>query len=108
MSNSIHEEALEEFVNRAEKELEDSLKRLILYGSMARGEYQEDSDIDIFAVVEKKEDLEVLRDVAFEVGVMDYGVSISVQGETDEEFQDFSRTSYLRNVERDGIEYAGS
>lgn len=106
MTEPTHEKALQEFIERAKDELGGSVRKLVLYGSVARGDYGQDSDIDVFAVVESREDLQLLRDLAFDVGVMEYGVSISVQGKTEKSFDGFNKTSFLRNVERDGIEYA--
>lgn len=99
-------EVFENFADRAKKKLGDSLKKLVLYGSVARDDETEDSDIDVFAVVEEKRDLEELRELAFDIGVLEHGVSISVQGEIEKDFEGFSDTSFLRNVERDGVEYA--
>jgi predicted nucleotidyltransferase len=106
MSESGLYEIFKEFAERSQQQLGDSLKKIILYGSVARGEDTEDSDIDIFAIVESKEDLEKLRDLAFDFGVLENGVSISVQGRVEEDFKGFSSNSFLRNVERDGVEYA--
>ena len=47
-----------------------------------------------------------MRHMAFDFGVLENGVSISVQGEIEEDFEGFSSNSFLRNVERDGVEYA--
>jgi predicted nucleotidyltransferase len=103
---SRHREAFEDFAERAQEELGGSLEKLVLYGSVARGEEREYSDVDVFAVVESEEDLEMLRYLAFDIGVMDYSVSISVQGTVSDKFDGFSETSFLRNVDRNGVEYA--
>lgn len=106
MSDLNRKKIFQDFADRANERLGESLKRIILYGSVARGEDTEGSDIDVFAIVETKEDLEMLRNLAFDFGVLENGVSISVQGKTEEEFDSFSSNSFLRNVERDGVEYA--
>lgn len=106
MKDSKHREAFEEFADRAEKEIGDSLKRLVLYGSVARNEETGDSDVDVFAVVERDEQLEKLRDMAYEIGVLRNGVVINVQGRTEETFTGFEDSSYLRNIRREGVEYA--
>ncbi len=43
--------AVLEFARRAREELGDHIVRIILYGSRARGDYTEDSDIDLLVVV---------------------------------------------------------
>jgi predicted nucleotidyltransferase len=103
MSN--RREVFQDFAEQAQEELGDSLKKIILYGSVARGEDTEDSDVDVFALVENKENLEKLRDLAFDFGVLEKGVSISVQGKAEEDFEGFSSNTFLRKVERDGVEY---
>jgi len=103
---SKHRETFEEFAEEAKEELGDSLKKLILYGSVAREEETEESDIDVFAVVEDKEALELLRDLAYDKGVLENGIAINVHGRTSDEFQGFRKTSYLRNVSSEGLEYA--
>ena len=103
---SRHREVFEEFAERAEVELGSSLRQLYLYGSVARGEETRDSDVDVFAVVEDESDLDWLRDLAYDLGVLENGVVINVQGRTVDEFEGFSRTSYLRNIGREGVEYA--
>ena len=103
---SRHLEAFEEFAERAQEELGESLEKLVLHGSVARGEERDSSDVDVFAVVESKEDLETLRDLAYDIGVMEYGVSISVQGSVSSKFDGFSESSFLRNVDRNSVEYA--
>lgn len=105
MEKLKHKEVFEKFREEAEDELGDSLKKLILYGSVARGDHKENSDIDVFALVENKKDLDDLRDLAFDIGVLDHGVSISVQGTVQANFEGFEKSSYLRNVSKDGVEH---
>jgi len=100
---SRHREAFEEFAERAQKEFGESLEKLVLYGSLARGEEKESSDVDVFAVVEegyKKE----LRDLAFETG-LDYEVSFSPIVKTEEEYLNVKDTIYGREVRSTGEAY---
>ncbi|MFB6209166.1 MAG: nucleotidyltransferase domain-containing protein [Candidatus Nanohaloarchaea archaeon] len=89
MKGSKHREVFEKFAEKARKELDDSIKELVLYGSVAREEEEKHSDVDVFAVVENRQDLEKLRDLAYSIGVLENGVSISVQGTVKEEFNGF-------------------
>lgn len=106
MSDLTHREVFELFAEEAEKELDDSLEQIVLYGSVARGDNSEQSDIDVFALVDKRQDLKILRDLAFDLGVLEHGVSISVQGKVEKDFNGFDETSFLRNVDKDGVRYA--
>jgi predicted nucleotidyltransferase len=103
---SRHREVFEEFAEKAENRLGDSLKKMILYGSVARGEETQDSDIDVFAVVKTKEDLDRLREMAYEIGVLENAVTINVQGKTSSRFHGFESNSYLRKIGSEGIEFA--
>lgn len=98
-------EVLEEFVEEATEQLGDSLKKLVLYGSVARGEESEESDIDVFVVVETEEDLERLEDLAFEIGVMKHGFFISVQGQTESDFMRRKDHPFVENILEEGEVY---
>ena len=43
--------AIKEFINGVKKILGDRLKKIILYGSFARGDYNDSSDIDIMILI---------------------------------------------------------
>ena len=47
---------LEEFIEGAKDILGDRMKKIILYGSYARGDYKKDSDIDIMILTDLKDD----------------------------------------------------
>jgi predicted nucleotidyltransferase len=102
---SRHRQAFEQFAEEAKEELGDSLKQLYLYGSVARGDETEDSDIDVFAVVESEEDLDYLRDLAYEAGVLERGVFISVQGQTEERHRERENHPFIRTVTGEGEAY---
>lgn len=97
-------EAFEAFAEKAEEELGDSLKKLVLYGSVARGEETEESDVDVFAVVASVDQKRKLQDIAFEVG-MEYGVSFSPVVKTEEEYRRVKDTVYGREVRDTGVAY---
>lgn len=64
--------ALQALKNRLTAELGDSLERLVLYGSRARGDHEPDSDIDLAVVVRgmdrhrKNELLDLVADIELE------------------------------------------
>lgn len=101
---SRHREAFEEFAERAQKELGESLEKLVLYGSVARGEENEESDVDVFAVVDSEEDKKELSDLAFETG-LDYEVSFSPIVKTEDEYLNVKDTVYAREVRSTGEAY---
>lgn len=51
--NSIEETAVNELKEQLQKALENNLCKIILYGSKARGDFNESSDIDLLVIVNK-------------------------------------------------------
>ncbi len=47
---------IDEFVNEVNKTLGNRVKKIILYGSYARGDYNKSSDIDIMILTDLKDD----------------------------------------------------
>ena len=52
----IVEKAIEEFVNKVNKLLGDKVKKIVLYGSYARGDFNDSSDIDIMILTDLTDD----------------------------------------------------
>ncbi len=48
----IIDNAINEFVNKVNDLLQDRVKRIILYGSYARGDFNKESDIDIMVLTD--------------------------------------------------------
>lgn len=86
----------------------DSLKKIVVYGSYARGDYQENSDIDVMILVdvsdaEIKKRFNLVCDLAFDYE-MDYGVIISPLVKNEEHFIKWSETlPFYRNVKQEGV-----
>ncbi len=88
--------------------LGENLKKVILYGSYARGDYTENSDIDIM-VLTTLTDAEIekieaqIYDVAFDF-LMDYGVDISVVIKNENQFNYWlGALPFYDNVQREGV-----
>jgi predicted nucleotidyltransferase len=101
MIESIHREAFKDFAETAKRELGDSLKKLFLYGSVAREEETSESDIDVFAVVQNRAQKRELEDIAFETG-LEYEVSFTPIVKTEEEYEEIKDTVYGREVRSTG------
>lgn len=100
-------EALQEAKKRLQAIYGDRLRRVILYGSRARGDATEDSDVDVLVVLEGPiENLyeEYKRTGAFWGEFLThYRLYFSVRPCTEEEYQD-RRRPFTRNVHEEGIE----
>ncbi len=88
-----------EFVKLASEKLRERLVYLALYGSVARKEAVEYSDIDIFAVVKDKKAKERIYEIAFEIEFK-HGVLLSVIVRTANELKTMKniKSLYLKEV----------
>jgi predicted nucleotidyltransferase len=89
-----------------EKLYGDRLKRLILYGSWARGEATEDSDIDGLVVlkgpVKPGREIDRMLDLIVEMD-WKYDILLSIHPVSEEDYQT-RQSPLLINVRREGIE----
>jgi len=100
--NKSHNLAVECFTSKAKKILRNNLVDVLVYGSVARGEAKEGSDIDIIVVVKRnafKTQMK-LADLAFDI-LMETGEYISVQTLKSKELE--RDTIFLHNVRSDAI-----
>ena len=100
--NKSHNLAVERFISKAKKMLKNNLVDILIYGSIARGESKEESDIDIIVVVKRntfKTQMK-LAALAFDI-LMETGEYISVQTLKSKELE--RDTIFLHNVRRDAI-----
>ena len=86
----------------------EALVRVILYGSYARGDFSEDSDVDIVALVhgnrEKlQKQLKIVWDQTYDLG-LDYDVVLSPAVIPYEEFERYQEElPYYRNISTEGV-----
>lgn len=85
----------------------NSIEDIILYGSYARGTYNENSDVDIVAVVhgsreDLQEKLKIVWDVSAEIG-LENDVIVSPTVISYDEFIKYKKTlPYYRNIHEEG------
>jgi predicted nucleotidyltransferase len=102
-----HQQALDEFLRRALEKYRDRIERIILFGSVARGEAREESDIDIL-IVTKEEDYRLRRaliGLAFDI-LLETGDDISVKALSKADFERGKNFSFLRHVLSEGVQVA--
>lgn len=107
MPNSINK-ILIEFNNKARKILGNRLKKVILYGSYARGDYNEKSDVDLMLLTDLNfEEIEKYRDeisdIAFEIELKT-GIIISpVIKNIDNYNSRINIIPFYKNVQMEGV-----
>jgi Predicted nucleotidyltransferase len=100
------------FAQKTRELMGESYRKLLVYGSYARGDYHEDSDVDIMILTSLPEDQierveDALYDEAFEL-FMEYGVQISVIVKNEEQFNYWlGALPFYDNVKREGVEFVG-
>lgn len=103
----IHDILLE-FARKTYTVMKNHLKKIVVYGSYARGDYTEDSDIDIMIFTDLSEvdikDIEnYIYDMAFDIQ-MEYGFDISVIIKNEEDFNYWLGTlPFYNNIQREAI-----
>lgn len=99
-----YRKSVNEFARRALEKYGDKIDSIILFGSVARGEAREESDIDVL-IVTKKEDFRlrrVLVGLAFDI-LLETRENISVKTLSKEDFERHKKFSFLRNVISEGV-----
>lgn len=101
-----------QFSQQMKSIFESHLSKVIVYGSYARGDYKEQSDVDVMILVDLSED-EIKKvendvyDIAFEIE-METGVDISpvIKNEVQYEYW-VDVLPYYRNVREEGVVVSG-
>lgn len=106
------QDILQRFVMEMKGLFGESLKKIILYGSYARGDNRDDSDIDIMILTALSDDEirkieDKVYDIAFDYELSDR-VQISVNIRNEDHFNYWlGALPYYDNVEKEGIVLAG-
>ncbi len=89
-----------------------NLTKIVLYGSYARGDYEEGSDIDVAAIVkgsrrELQDELKKVWDVSHDLG-LEYGIIVSPTVIPSDEYEQWKDDlPYYKNIEQEGIAVNG-
>ena len=107
MPNNVNEE-IQKFINEVKKILGDRLKKVILYGSYARGDYNKKYDVDIMILTDLSfEEIEEYRDkisdAAFEIELKT-GIILSPVVKNIEKYNTRRKfVPFYKNVEKEGV-----
>jgi predicted nucleotidyltransferase len=93
--------ALESFVKVLKEKYGDRIHKIILFGSTARGEAEEESDVDILIIADGVTQKEVSK-IAFQI-LLKYGVVISSIVEDKLQFEKYKDYSFHRNILKEGV-----
>jgi len=96
-----NKKALQEFIKTAKQKHGNKIKQIILFGSLARGEATEESDIDVLIVGNVT--LDELIDISFPL-LLKYGVYISPHVITARHLSYLEKEGYgfIKNVKKEG------
>lgn len=98
--------AVEDFSGAVANRFGDRLNRIVLFGSLARGTYSIESDVDL-ALVMPKYDLDTIYAIYDLAGqyMTEKNIFISMKIFTAEQFDAIARdrTGFYREIEKDGI-----
>ena len=101
-----YRKSVEEFVRKALEKYEKNIESITLFGSVARGEGKEDSDVDILVIWkgDKLEGWDVLEDIAMDI-LLEYGQLISIKIIYLHEYFGMMNTgsSFIQNINREGV-----
>jgi predicted nucleotidyltransferase len=99
------EQAIRDFVRQVQTLYGSRLKRVLLYGSCARNEATEDSDIDLAVVlggdVQPGKEIDRMIDIITDVN-LEYGVLLSVYPVSEDNYLR-TNSPLLINLRREGI-----
>ena len=102
------EAVVTEYASRVKALLGDKLEAVILYGSFARGDYEDGSDVDVMVLVnvpqdQQKEHWDIIADIAFELG-WEHNLLISPILQSVEIFERYKDASgFFKNVLSEGV-----
>jgi predicted nucleotidyltransferase len=101
-------ELAQQYATEVRKHFGARLKRVRLFGSAARGDWTQESDIDVLVLLDRvnPEDFDYLIDTAMRMGVLDSGMLIQPIPMTANEFDEMKQRErrLALDIEREGIE----
>ena len=106
--SNTKKKALNETTNILKDLLKNNLIKVVLYGSYARGDYNDFSDIDVFILVNKKKEelnylLNLIIDKLFDLDLK-YNITINPLIENTDTYNEYKDSSLLfENIEKEGV-----
>lgn len=104
LATSPHERAAEEFARRIRSAFGDFIHEILLYGSTARGEAGDRSDVDVMVVLTgtaNGQQRDELIEVAFDI-CLEYGVEVIPNIQSKERFESRRDHPFMQTVREEG------
>lgn len=100
----IENKAVQDFVGGIKEKYGKNIEKIIMFGSKARGDFSQDSDIDILVVTNNKNISRTISDEAFDI-LLKYGVYLSLKIMELSHFQKINNvmTGFSQNIKKEGI-----
>ncbi len=95
--------AISEFIRILRDSFGDRVKKVILFGSVARGDFNDESDIDVLVVGDVR--LEDVSRITSQI-LLKYGEVISAMVRSEEEVMSRKSFSFYRSILGEGVEIA--
>lgn len=95
--------AIDEFVKALNELSGERVKKIILFGSVARGDFDEESDIDLLVVGDVR--VEDVSRITSRI-LVEYGEVISAIVRTEDEMKGRKSFSFYKTVLKEGVEIA--
>ena len=108
------EKIIEEFVNKVNKKLGNRVKKIILYGSYARGDFNKSSDIDIMILTNLSDDeiceyRSIISDIAYDIEYdNDFNITLSPLLKNIDKYNYWLEAMpFYNNVQKEGVVLSG-
>ncbi len=99
-------EALEQFIRQVKEKHGNKIEKILLFGSYARGEATEESDIDILVITSgnRFEMQKNLSEIAVDI-LLNTGEYISAKAVSTEEYSFMKKikTGFYQNIDKEGV-----
>lgn len=101
---SSHSKAFNKFFDDLDESIGSELQKVLLFGSVARGEETKDSDVDVLVVLDDKDLKEKVFEISYDI-MLEKDVYISPKVVSVEEFEAMKDSSFMKEITEDGREY---
>ena len=111
-TNPVLEAILGDVSRQARQALGDRLRKIILFGSYARGDYDEESDVDVMVLADfREEERRALQKTINKISSdmsLQYDVTVCILLKDQGVFDTRAELPFYRNVITEGIEFNAS